>query len=237
MRFILIALVLINAAFLGWGLYEKSREPDRPANEAALPPLEGSKLILLSETRPKVGSAKPPPSLSSASPSTGEMAAQPAMCVSIGPLKTEESANKVSVALLEQINVQSRVQVIELTRDVQYWVLLPPFETRRESLGSLRQLQSKKIDSYLIETGELKNAISLGLFSKESSAKGILDKIKLEGFAPEIRQKVRVTNEYWVRIPPGQAIEKLQETLQSLMKKDSGIKISKASCEMFALSK
>ena len=83
----------------------------------------------------------------------------------------------------------------------------------------------------------MRNAISLGLFNKEQSAKGVLAKMVEAGFPAEIRQKERVKNEYWVRILPGQALENLQETLETLVIQRGSTKISSASCEMFAQTK
>ena len=225
----MVCLIVLNVAYFGWGLYQMPSiaVSSQAGGKDDLPPLKGKQLELISESRVSADGSKPPPSL---------VSVRPDMCYSLGPLAGREEGDLIVGGLAEQ-GVRSKLQVIELSREVQYWVLLPNYETRRDALDALRQLQSKKIDSYLIESGELKNGISLGLFSKESSATGILDKIKAVGFAAEVRQKVRIKNEFWVRILPGQTLENLQKTLLTLKRPASNAKISKASCEMFALSK
>lgn len=157
------------------------------------------------------------------------------MCTSIGPFITKRDG-ELLVRSLESEGYKATVQSLELSREIQFWVMLPPYPNKIEALQVLKQLQTKNIDSYLMATGAMKNAISLGLFNRESSAKGVLDRIQTAGFAAEIRQQERVEREFWVRMPPGQAVEKLQETLETLVSSEAQAKISSASCEMFALT-
>ncbi len=246
MRWILICLVALNVVYFGWEAYQSyTVDAPKAKDQSSLAPLKGKKLELLTEVRSNPGGLKPPPSLAGIEADSSNalrrevdrvQVSKQAMCISIGPIAEQQDGEKI-VDGLYKAGYQSKLQSLELSKDVQYWVILPSYSTRREALAVLRQLQSKKIDSYLVESGDFKNAISLGLFSKKSSAQGILDKIQEVGFAAEIREKVRVKNEFWVRILPGQTIENLQKTLQPLVSADSGVKISKAACEMFALSK
>lgn len=247
MRWIVITLVILNAAYFGWEFYQQHNgQAGVVVNQ---PPLQGKPLKLLTERLPSVGSSQPPPPIPVPTDQPKPKPQKPlpqvvdkvevkkeVMCTSIGPI--EES--KVATGLVKNLKAEgfeAATQELEVSRDFQYWVLLPPAVNRKAALQSLKELQTKKIDSYLISTGEMRNAISLGLFKKEQSAKGVLSRMVEAGFPAEIRQKERIKNEYWVRILPGQAVENLQETLETLVVQDGITKISSASCEMFAQTK
>jgi cell division protein FtsN len=241
MRWIVISLFVLNAAYFGWEFSRQEKTAQHSA-EFSLPPLQGKPLVLLTERLPDSNSSAPPaPVVVKPEPSPVHREVdrvevkKESMCWSVGPVLAVEDAESL-VRNLKVEGYESVMQSLEVSREVQYWVVLPPAQTRREAMDSLRELQSKKIDSYLISSGELKNAISLGLFNKEQSAKGVLANVKEAGFNAELRQKERVQSEFWVRIPPGQAIENLQKTLQTLVTSGGDAKISKASCEMFALT-
>ncbi|MCG8533956.1 MAG: hypothetical protein MI808_02560 [Pseudomonadales bacterium] len=259
MRWIVITLLIVNVAYFGWGFTQQQAARQQQV-ALELPPLKGAQLELLTERLPGSESAQPPPpipvkdkpKLAQPKPAVPEPEPEPkqplpqvvdtvevkkeVMCTTIGPIEKENVALRLSQNLNKE-GVKSAVQSLLLSREQQYWVLLPPAASRKEALQSLKALQTKKFDSYLISSGEMRNAISLGLFNKEQSAKGVLAKMVEAGFPAEIRQKERVKNEYWVRILPGQALENLQETLETLVIQGGSTKISSASCEMFAQTK
>lgn len=253
MRWIVITLLVLNVAYFGWEFSQ--REPVLSnKHEVELPELKGESLKLLTERLPAAESRKPPPPIPVPSQNNPVKVLAPGleqqkdplpqvvdsvevkkgvMCTTIGPIEKQE----VGVNLVKNLKIEgyeSVLQALELSREVQYWVLLPPFSTRKEALQSLKELQTKKIDSYLLSSGEMKNAISLGLFKHEQSAKGVLTSMLDSGFKAEMQKKERINNEYWVRILPGQPIENLQETLETLVVSEGSTKISSASCEMFA---
>lgn len=243
MRWIVITLLVLNVVFFGWEISRLGQGAPVAVDEASLPPLKGAKLVLLTERLPSSGSGSPPPApaLGGGNSSVHRAvdrveARKESMCVSVGPYEKEaEGASLVKNLDLE--GVDATLEALELSREVQYWVLIPPAATRKSALQTLRKLQAKRIDSYLVSSGEMENAISLGLFNRQASAKGVLAEVTEGGFAAQIYQKERVQSEYWVRIEPGQTIENLQETLGTLVVPGGHIKISSAACEMFAQTK
>ena len=243
MRWIVFSLLVLNVAYFGWE-YSRSAVPAvSSAQEYPLPPVQGDRLVLLTERLPAATSSAPPPApviIQEPGAVHRELdkveIKKEALCVSVGPYQQEANGRMLVKNLLTE-GIASELEELELSRDTQYWVLLAPASTRREAMQTLKNLQAKKIDSYLVSTGELRNAISLGLFNKECSARGVLASVKEAGFPAELRQKESVESEFWVRIPPGQPVENLEKTLETLVVQGSGIKISKAACEMFAQTK
>ncbi|RLT98142.1 MAG: hypothetical protein D9N11_14430 [Ketobacter sp.] len=242
MRWIVLFLLIVNVAYFGWEFAYQS-SPAVVAEAKSLPPLEGKKLVLLTERLPGAKSSAPPPApviAKEQSPVYRELdrvdVKKQAMCVSVGPYE-DESLGRAMIKNLAVEGVASELDQLELSKEMQYWVILPPSPTRKEAMQLLRNLQAKKIDSYLISSGELRNSISLGLFSKKQSAQGVMASVKEAGFPAELVEKERVRSEFWVRIQPGQPVENLEETLETLVVQGGDIKISKAACEMFAQTK
>ncbi len=244
MRWIVLFLLIVNVAYFGWEFTQQAAPGSNAPESTDLPPLAGKKLVLLTERLQKAGASAPPPA-----PVVAKEQKEPlqreldtveikkdTMCVSIGPYE-EESPGRAMIKSLTIEGVASKLDQLELSREVQYWVILPPAPTRKEAMRSLRNLQAKKIDSYLISSGELRNAISLGLFTRKQSAQGVLASVKEAGFPARLVEKERIQSEFWVRIPPGQPVENLEKTLETLVVPGGDIKISKAACEMFAQTK
>lgn len=243
MRWIVLTLLISNIAYFAWEFSQGGIVEPTVLKDVAMPPLQGASLVLLTERLPSVASNAPPPApvvIAQPTPVHRQVDSvvgkKESMCVSVGPYEAE-SDGRVLVKNLDVEGFKSKVEALELSRDEQYWVLMPPVDSRKAAMGMLKNLQAKRIDSYLVSSGEMKNAISLGLFNKEQSAKGVLASVREAGFAAELRTKERIQSEYWVRISPEQPLENLQKTLETLVVSGGAVKISNASCEMFAQSK
>ena len=167
----------------------------------------------------------------SGSPAPGAQAKK--LCTVVGPFPDDGDSGKL-VQQLASVGVDAVLDSKITKREMQYWVILPPKSSRREALQTLRELQARKIDSYLIASGDLQDAISLGLFTREELAKGVQEKVKEAGYPAEIRTKERTESQFWVRIRPNQPLEKAKKVLQSYDSGDKGPKISNSACEMFA---
>lgn len=80
-----------------------------------------------------------------------------------------------------------------------YYVLVPPAATQEEAktvLAAIRQAGVK--DTWLFRSGELANAISLGLYSRAESAERFAKVVRAKGFGVELREKTRSTDQWWV---------------------------------------
>ncbi|MEZ5507429.1 MAG: SPOR domain-containing protein [Gammaproteobacteria bacterium] len=241
MRWILVSLLLLNLIYFGWGYWHEAGGglESASSNSAGQVSSDDSPLILLTERLPAPGSASPPPSITPEKPK-----AQPpqipvrqdvsrSVCLRIGPFDGEES-RKALLAELVQAGLKAQSPAPEAYVTTQYWVMLPPYDTRRRALQTLRELQARKIDSYLVSSGDLKNAVSLGLFSREELAKGVQEKIREAGYPAEIRPKDKQNQRLWLLVIAEQPLENTTKSLSSLASRQSGIKISNTSCEMFA---
>lgn len=244
MRWIFVSLILLNLAYFGWSYWQQSQ--DMPVQTVERPqapqPEAGQDLVLLTERLPTSASPAPPRSIAPERPRVEPPSQPPAIrepehraCARIGPYH-EQGRSEAAVISLAEVGVEASIAEVKDQRSVQYWVILAPAQSRRKALQTLRELQARKIDSYLITSGELNNAISLGLFSREELAKGVREKIREAGYSAEVHPKEKFEKVFWVHFSADQTFENARKVLDSLVSEEEGIKIANSPCEMFAQS-
>lgn len=119
-------------------------------------------------------------------------------CFSLGPFTRQESFNIVREQFIQQgIEVFSRVSS-ESVRDG-FWVMLPAATSRSQAMVQIQKLRDKGVkDYFLVAVGEMKNAISLGVFSKPTLAKQRSDEVEKLGFEVRIRKITLPKRVYWL---------------------------------------
>ena len=113
---------------------------------------------------------------------------------------------------------------------------IPPLATRKLALKKLRELQAKKIDSFLVTEGELANGISLGFFTNKSRAEAVYKQRKAQGYEPEIKQVPRSHVEIWLVSSQAEG-EKISDKLWKTIKEgNSDLERRKNYCNTIASS-
>lgn len=118
-------------------------------------------------------------------------------CSRIGPFKDDAAAAPVRDYLVERGG-----QVISEERTTQtrigYWVLVPPQASRAAAREVAAQLKAQGLEYWIIPNGELRNAISLGLFSGQDNADDFAEQMRGKGFDAEVRDKTRDSSQVWL---------------------------------------
>lgn len=133
--------------------------------------------------------------------SGAQVVSSQAVCLYLGSFEQEAEALALEQRLLS-LDIQSGVRSIDAAAGVDYWVYLVPLASRQASLRQLKELQARKIDSYIIGQGDLANGISLGLFPRSDSAESVMQRLREAGYEPMLRELSRAHRAYWVRIAP-----------------------------------
>lgn len=188
MRWMFLWLVVLNLFYYVW------HQQQAPLRVTEIAPLQmaaqaKSDIRLLSES-------VPPSRRKGASEEAIE-----AVCLFLGSFERVEDAAAVEQRLLS-LDIRSRVQSMDAAAGVEYWVYLPPLASRQASLRQLRELQARKIDSYIITQGDLSNGISLGIFPRSDSAESVMQRLRDAGYEPLLRELTRAHRSFWVRIAP-----------------------------------
>jgi hypothetical protein len=192
MRWILLLLVLLNVFYYVW---HQQQAPLRAKEVAPASSYQGARkdIRLLSET------AAPRARVSG--PADDESPASAAVCLFLGSFEEEARAKVVEQRLLS-LDIQAEVRSVDAAAGVEYWVYLPPLASRQASLRQLRELQARRIDSYIITQGDLANGISLGIFPRSDSADSVMQRLREVGYEPQMRELSRAHRSFWVRVAP-----------------------------------
>lgn len=205
MRWIAVSLLAINLlVFIFQFVQAGGRETIPPVAVHSDPGSQGRSIRLLAELSDE--SVKQMKMVRQTVKPAGEVApaAGEALCTLVGPYDALLQAEYL-IERLAALDVQARIQELEIPGEIGYWVYLPPRETRRQAFNELRELQAKGIDSYVIPKGELANGISFGMFSQAALAQNRMEDMRSRGYAAEIKETPRIYRETWVVVPPGQA--------------------------------
>ncbi|MNO78464.1 Sporulation related domain protein [compost metagenome] len=134
-------------------------------------------------------------------PSASSQSATSSACIYLGSFPEEARAKQLEQRLLS-LDVQANIQVLDASAGTDYWVYLPPLASRQASLLQLRELQARRIDSYVITEGDLADGISLGIFQRQDSAEAVVERLRGAGYDALIRELPRARRDYWVQIAP-----------------------------------
>lgn len=183
-------LVVLNAFYYVWN---QQQAPMHAKEVAPLSMYQESRrdIQLLSESEPQ---QRRETAIKEAPP-------EEAVCLFLGSFEESTEAEQVEQRLLS-LDIRSQMQVVESAGAVDYWVYLPPLASRQASLRQLRELQARKIDSYIITQGDLSNGISLGIFPRHDSAGSVITRLRSAGYEPLLRELPRANRRNWVRIAP-----------------------------------
>lgn len=194
MRWFFLFLLALNVFYYVW---HQQQAPLRPKEIAPLSLFhsEQKNIRLLSESAeaPQRRAAEEKPAAAPAS-----------ACIYLGSFPAEERARQLVQRLLS-LDVQASVQTVDAAAGVDYWVYLPPLASRQASLWQLRELQARKIDSYIITEGDLTDGISLGIFQRKDSADSVVERLKSAGYEALVRELARSQHDYWAQITPESA--------------------------------
>ena len=104
------------------------------------------------------------------------------VCYTYGPIPDDKESALLSDWLSDRGIQHEQRQTDEKGRQM-FWVYLAPQETQAQAEAALKDLKQKGVsDLHLIRSGDLLNAVSLGLFSSQSAVNRRLNEIKAKGY-------------------------------------------------------
>jgi len=217
MRWVFFCLLILNVVYLVWNLVATAVTP----SVSQVMPAAGNAPTLVLVEESVAGARLAPESRQSSQPDL-------AMCATLGPWESVTAADKVLSALSSQ-GYRGTLRTILADRERLHWVYLPAYPDRDAALRVLRELQSRDVDSFIVSDGEDANAISLGYFSSEESARGLAVKMKSAGYPAETRDTNRKVSEYWLYFPVA-ALPDGGDRLRALMAENASLKGFNVAC-------
>lgn len=200
MKYIFILLIIINAGYWSWQSFLGDWFKPKPATEQtiSLGPNE-AQIQLLAEPRPgqegtaTTTSPATPDTITQTPPADAQglsaTAPAPTKCY-----KIVESNQTIFNALQQWASNQSISMIKDplpahAIRDYRAWI--PPHESRTAALETLAKLKEMNIDSFIINNGDERNGISLGVFGREKDAEQLVKLMKKKGYSAEVKPRYR----------------------------------------------
>lgn len=197
----LLALVLLVAcAATTFWLY--SRHVDsltRSAGTRAPLPVAAPPLVMLEELDelPPLRTAPDIPRPEGAASETRENVAAADRCLAIGPFADMKASARLREWLRDYIAfINTRIETVREQRFL--WVYLEP-TTDEDARARIDALRAQGVDDYLlIRRGDLRNAISLGLFRSQDSVNRRLAEMSERGYKPVVVPRFETSHRIWV---------------------------------------
>jgi hypothetical protein len=217
MRWIFVSLLLINLSYLGYEFAQPEGIKTEEAVNVIIASGAGS-IELLAELK-KPEPRKPISMKNNKGP----------LCWAVGPYQVELDARHVSSRMLA-IDIPAKVEKQSVVIKEEFWVYLPPLPNKKQAIRKLKELQKRKVDSFIITEGDLANGISLGLFSKQVSVDRLLKALKKKRITPSIKSLQRTRGQYWVTTPVNKQFS-MDANTQKRLTKGRKVKWSQIRCE------
>lgn len=149
------------------------------------------------------------------------------ICIRTGPFK-EGAAFKT---FREWLRPRTRMMTseVETTQTRRFfWVYLEA-STEDDAKNNLAELKRKGVKDYmLVREGDLKNAISLGLFRSQDSVTRRLEEMSEQGYKPVVVPKFEKTDQYWINASLAEGFEDVESVETELI---AGAEILEVSCD------
>ncbi len=192
MKWIIYLLLLANISFFAWH-YQAVGRDERRAQAEQQDRLDAAvRLVMLEEAESE--------SVNEAG-SESEPASKPRLpqCRSLGPFDKRSQAEQVNSYLQSQ-GIRLSLRVSNEARRKGYWVYLPPAASHAEARKMAKKLKKKHHikDMFIVGTGEKKDGISLGVFSKFELAYRRQSEIRKLGFDAQLKDVTLPAKEYWL---------------------------------------
>ncbi len=119
-------------------------------------------------------------------------------CFTLGPFVSADIAKRSS-RTLAALGVDVEYREISQRTPRGYWVYLPSSKSYQAAKRKANELQKKGLkDLYIMGKGGHENAISLGLFTRESAANSRFQQVKKLGLKAVLETQYRVNRQSWL---------------------------------------
>ncbi len=195
MKWIIYLLLLANISFFAWHYQSMGKEQRRTQAERQDRLGGAVRLVLLKEAKMESGSQ------------TVSEAHLP-QCRSLGPFEQRNKAEEIKKLLQEQ-GLFLSLRVSNEARRKGYWVYLAPLASHADARKTAQKLKKEHRikDIFIVGTGDIKDGISLGVFSKFELAYRRQSEIRKLGFDAQLKDVKLPAKEYWLDWPQKSAAE------------------------------
>ncbi len=237
MKWLVICLLLANLALFGWQYQQRSDAP-QPTPQAMRPYDHVNRLLLMSEINPErlrirtptkepivAAAPEPLPEPPVTPPEPAVVAVE--RCYSVGPLKDEAQIAAVRDWLLAR-GGDPVLRVDERRELDRYWVYFPPLASKEEALKEVERMRAEGLEDVIaVSSGDMENAISLGVFSQRDTLRRRLRDLEARGYQPSIMPRYTTETLSWFDV----SFERAEQLTQSdLGARFADVELREAGC-------
>ncbi|MDO8908716.1 MAG: hypothetical protein Q7W55_09470 [Pseudohongiella sp.] len=217
-RHLLFILVAANLLFLLWSLVRPEGGGGEQLAAQEFASSRGMLVHINEQATPlsaRYSIVSNPPGLLSGLSAVDRIEALQQGCLALGPFSSEEAARAVMPGLGISFNVIGRRELV--AESPFYRAMIPPSASRELALLRLSEVRSTieriggGIDTYLVTSGPITNAVSLGVFGERSNALNVQSLLSLQGVDVVIEQENRTEVRFWVVANDPKAFEFIGE--------------------------
>ena len=111
-------------------------------------------------------------------------------------------------------------------------MFLPSFPSWQDARKKVQELEDKGIkDIFILGRGEMKNAVSLGLFKHEASAERRLAQLRKIGIKPNVETQQTTKELIWLDINVESDDQSVPATLANIVKDNNALQVINRSCK------
>ncbi len=201
MRTVVIFLLLANLTFFAFTRLDATSE--------------GEAVRLVEQVQPEKIKLLTPQQVAALGPA--KVAALADVCLEFGPLTEADRAR--ALADLDSLALGKLLTQKRIETTTSFWVYLPPAPSRAEADRRVADLRTRGLgDVAVIDAGQQRNAVSLGLFQTEDAANNRLAEAQKLGVANARvgpRQQVIANTMLVIRDPQAQVVAKLRDLMSA----------------------
>lgn len=186
MRWIFLILVILNVLYFVW----EQQQPSVRVQQ--LPPVLNPAGVVNIEVANSVNSQ---------SKSIDDAETKAGLIMLIGGFAEQSIIDSLSQRLLS-LDIDVKEVVVEETDRVDYWVYMPPLVSRAAALRQVKELKARQVQGYLVNQGDMQNAISLSMLESADKAKALVQNLADLGYQAEIKEIDRNQKTYWLAVNP-----------------------------------
>lgn len=161
-----------------------------------------------SPARAEPSAAASAPAVPPAAPATaGTVAGE--TCARLGPFPTA-AAQQAAIAALSPHVTRIRGGEQPVERSLGYMVYLPAAANHAAAVEATRALAAKGVhDYFVVGTGDMQNAVSLGVYDSAANAENRAAQLQKLGFGAKVKERVVTQPAYWAdyAVPAGPAFD------------------------------
>lgn len=183
--------------------------PVSAASASAAGPTPPASVLSAATTASRPAAPASVPAATSTASASASAPPAPETCMRVGPFATP-AAQQAAIAKLSPhvARVQPREEPVSRSRG--FLVYLVPAESHAAALEQTKALAAKGVrDYFVVGTGDMQNAVSLGVYDNPANAQTRADALEKLGFPAKVKERVDTQPAYWadVAVPAAAAFD------------------------------